>query len=106
MKQGRRDKAHRLYAKGFVVEFANPKALLYFAAILPQFLNTNAPMAPQFLIMGLATLALDIIAYSVYALVGAHVAKNVGQPWIVSTLNKAAGSALLLAAFKMTRVAN
>ena len=28
-----------LFATGFTVEFANPKALLYFAAILPQFID-------------------------------------------------------------------
>ncbi|MEL7445019.1 MAG: LysE family translocator, partial [Pseudomonadota bacterium] len=56
-----------LFGKGFVVEFANPKALLYFAAILPQFIDPAMPMAPQFLIMGLTTLAFDVMAYTAYA---------------------------------------
>lgn len=104
IRKGRREKARLLFAKGFVVEFANPKALLYFAAILPQFLNVTAPIAPQFITMGLTTLVLDIVAYSVYAFLGASISRSGVKPWIVKSLNKTAGGALLFAAFKMAKV--
>ena len=106
IKKGKRDEARILFAKGFVVEFANPKALLYFAAILPQFLNVNAPIAPQFLIMGVTTLVLDIVAYSVYAFLGASISKSGVKPWVVKSLNTTAGGALLFSAFKMMKVSN
>ena len=38
-----------LFEQGFLVEFSNPKALLYFSAVLPQFLDPARPVAPQFL---------------------------------------------------------
>ncbi|MCF6277155.1 MAG: LysE family translocator [Anaerolineales bacterium] len=44
-------KPSSLFTQGFLVEFSNPKALLYFAAILPQFLDVTRPIALQFLIM-------------------------------------------------------
>ena len=106
IKKGRRDAARLLFVKGFVVEFANPKALLYFAAILPQFLDVAAPIAPQFLIMGVTTLALDVVVYSVYAYLGASIANSGVKPWIVKSLNRTAGSALLFSAFKMMKVTN
>ena len=106
VKKGKRENARLLFAKGFVVEFANPKALLYFAAILPQFLDVSAPIIPQFLIMGFTTLALDITAYSAYAFLGSSISKSGVKPWIVKSLNTTAGGALLFSAFKMAKVTN
>lgn len=106
VKQGRRESARLLFAKGFVVEFANPKALLYFAAILPQFLNVNGSLANQFLIMGLTTLVLDVIAYTVYAFLGAKISKSGVKAWVIKCLNTTAGGALMFSAFKMMRVTN
>ena len=106
VQQGQREKAQFLFAKGFVVEFANPKALLYFAAILPQFLDISTPVVPQLLIMGLTTLVLDFVAYSSYAFLGARLSKSGVKPWIVKSLNTTAGGALLFAAFKMLKVSN
>ncbi|MEL6529001.1 MAG: LysE family translocator [Pseudomonadota bacterium] len=96
----------RMFAKGFLVEFANPKALLYFAAVLPQFLDVSAPIAPQILIMGSTTLALDVLVYSVYAALGQTIARSGVKPWVLKTLNRVAGVALLIAAFRIARVAN
>ncbi len=93
-----------LFAKGFVIEFANPKALLYFAAILPQFLNTTLPILPQILIMGLTTVLLDLLSYSAYAYLGAHLAGGGVKDWGVRVINKSAGIALLYVGFKMARV--
>ena len=42
----------RLFAQGFLVGLSNPKALLFFGALFPQFLNPAAPQLPQFLLLG------------------------------------------------------
>ncbi len=101
---GPRARRATLFAKGFTVEFANPKALLYFAAILPQFLDPNLPMLPQFLIMGGVTLAIDTAIYSMYAKAGQTLATSGAKGWVIKSVNNVAGSALLFAAFKMARV--
>ena len=44
VRPGDADNSARLFIKGFIVEFANPKALLYFAAILPQFIDVARPI--------------------------------------------------------------
>ena len=104
--KGPREKRRTLFAKGFIVEFANPKALLYFAAILPQFLDISQPIAPQILIMGAITVVLDITVYSIYAYLGSALSKSGVKSRVIKTLNSLAGSALLFAAFKMTKVQN
>ncbi len=104
LSQGQPTRIRELYGKGFLVEFANPKALLYFAAILPQFLDPTAPILQQFLIMGTVTLLFDFVAYTAYAVIGDRIAKSGVKPAVVRWFNRAAGGALLFAAFKMARV--
>ncbi|MEM7768039.1 MAG: LysE family translocator [Pseudomonadota bacterium] len=103
---GPKSHSRELFVKGFVVEFANPKALLYFAAILPQFINVSAPIAPQIAIMGVTTLVLDVVVYSVYAFLGQTLSRSGLKGWRVRALNGTAGSALLFAAFRMAKVSN
>lgn len=41
----------RLYARGVMVSASNPKAIIFFGALFPLFINPDAPLAPQFAIM-------------------------------------------------------
>jgi len=41
------------YARGFLVGSSNPKAILFFTAFFPQFLNPTEPFAPQYAILAL-----------------------------------------------------
>ena len=91
------------FVQGFVVEFANPKALLYFVAILPQFIDTSGPILIQILIMGATTLLIDLISYSSYAFLGGLLRRGGLRGWATALFNKAAGTALILAAFQHGR---
>lgn len=104
IEQGEKEKRLTLFSKGFIVEFANPKALLYFAAILPQFINIEAPILPQILIMGSVTVVLDITAYTIYAFLGHRIANSGVKGWVIKSINRTAGAALLFAAAKMISV--
>src|SRR2546428_3655003 len=44
----------RIWTDAFLLEGANPKALLFFSAILPQFIDTNYSISLQVLIFGLS----------------------------------------------------
>ena len=100
----KKSSARVLFVKGFIIEFANPKALLYFAAILPQFLNTSLPILPQIALMGITTVFIDVFSYSAYAFLGDRIARGGVKDWVVSLINKTAGGALLFAGFKMAGV--
>ena len=102
--QGDKEKRFALFSKGFIVEFANPKALLYFAAILPQFINLNYEIVPQILIMGLSTIVIDITVYTGYAFLGHRIGKSGVKAWVIKSINCVAGGALLFAAIKMASV--
>lgn len=90
-----------LFTQGFIVELANPKALLYFAAILPQFLDLSRAILPQIALMGATTIFIDVSIYSAYAYMGERLTRGGIRPRIVGMINKLAGGALLFAGFKM-----
>ena len=48
-----------LWFQGFVTSAANPKAVVFFAALFPQFISADRPLAPQLLILSLTYLAID-----------------------------------------------
>jgi threonine/homoserine/homoserine lactone efflux protein len=51
---------------GFVTAALNPKALLFFLALMPPFLDPAEPTAPQLLWMGLTFTALIVAVYLTY----------------------------------------
>jgi len=52
------------YARGFLVGSSNPKALLFFTAFLPQFLNPGEPLLPQYCILALTFVAFEFTVLS------------------------------------------
>ncbi len=45
--------------QGFITSAANPKAVVFFSALFPQFISADAPLLPQFLILSLSYLIVD-----------------------------------------------
>lgn len=103
-KGARQAKLSGLFRRGFVVEISNPKALLYFTAIVPQFLVPTAPILPQILLMGITTLAMDMVSYGCYAYLGERLTSGSIKDWVVRLINRLAGGALIFAGVKMAGV--
>ncbi len=49
----------RLFRQGFVTSMANPFAVVFFAALFPQFIDPSAAVLPQLLILGVTYLIVD-----------------------------------------------
>jgi threonine/homoserine/homoserine lactone efflux protein len=58
------------FLRGFGVQIANPKAVLFFTAILPPFLDPTRPAAAQLAAFATGTLMLDLAAMGAYGLAG------------------------------------
>lgn len=91
----------KLFTKGLVIQLANPKALMYFSALLPQFIDSNEPIVFQIFLMGLSCLLADIVVYSLFSRMGAHLAKQRMKACVVNLINKAAGITLISTGIKM-----
>ncbi|WP_244287643.1 LysE family translocator [Vreelandella nigrificans] len=50
-----------LYWQGFVTSAANPKAVIFFAALFPQFINPSEPLLHQFAILSATYLIMDAV---------------------------------------------
>jgi homoserine/homoserine lactone efflux protein len=87
--------------QAFVVELSNPKALLYFVALLPQFIDSNKPVMPQMLIFGISCIVLDLAAYSIYGWLGSKTKRFTANLVFVKISNRIAGSLLMFAGFAM-----
>ncbi|WP_436356509.1 LysE family translocator [Brevundimonas sp. CEF1] len=83
---------------GFTVQIANPKAILFFTAVLPPFLDVNRPVAPQLALFALATIGMDVLSMSAYGLGGAALANRMNEPRFKRGFGIFVGGLLVLAA--------
>ena len=95
-----------LFSQGFIVELANPKALLYFLALLPQFIDIEKPILLQLFIMGASCLVVDLLSYTMYAYIGQKLSSGSVKASVVNMINKSAGGFLLFAGIKMASVSS
>ena len=63
-----------IFRDGFVVALLNPKTAIFFAAFLPQFMSTSAPLMPQSVALGALFVAIAAVSDTVYALAAAAIA--------------------------------
>ena len=82
---------------GFMVQIANPKAVLFFTAVLPPFLDVDRPAAPQLALFALATVGMDVLSMSAYGLGGAALARRLSEPRFRRGFALATGVLLLAA---------
>ncbi|PZU52672.1 MAG: LysE family translocator [Brevundimonas sp.] len=68
------------FVDGFAVQIANPKAVLFFTAVLPPFLDVSRPVVPQLVLFAAAVIGMDMMSMSAYALSGAALSRRMGQP--------------------------
>jgi threonine/homoserine/homoserine lactone efflux protein len=83
---------------GFLVQIANPKAVLFFTAVLPPFLDVERPAAPQLALFAVATIGMDVLSMSAYGLGGAALARRMAEPRFRKGFALFTGLLLLLAA--------
>ena len=66
------NKARGLFTQGLLVNLTNPKAIVFMAALMPQFIDPARPQWLQFIIIGATVCGVDILVMSGYALLAAR----------------------------------
>lgn len=69
-----------LIARGFLVNISNPKALVFMLAILPQFIDPNAPLLAQYLTIGATMVTVDMIVMAGYTGLASRVLRALKTP--------------------------
>ncbi|CCD40395.1 Homoserine/homoserine lactone efflux protein [Candidatus Paraburkholderia kirkii UZHbot1] len=81
----------RLYRNGFLVGASNPKAILFAAALLPQFIDANRPVLPQFAVLVSIFAVIEVSWYMVYAGLGARIGDRLRSASVAQAFNRLTG---------------
>ncbi|MDZ4192714.1 MAG: LysE family transporter, partial [Pseudomonas sp.] len=98
-----------LVLRGFLVNFSNPKAIVFMLAVLPQFINPHAPLVAQYLVMGVTMIIVDLIVMAGYTGLASRVLRLLRTPRQQRVMNRSfaalfAAAAGLLATVKRAAV--
>jgi len=94
----------RMFLNGFILQMANPKALVFFTALLPQFINPKAAVIPQVAILALTSVVVEFFVQLFYALLAGRVTHLATQPRFAAITNRIAGSLLVGAGIGMAAI--
>ena len=89
------------FSQGFVTSASNPKAIVFFAALLPQFVNPAAsatPIAIQFMVLGALFLVIDGSSVFLYPSTAGRLSNWLSRNGRIATQRRITGSVLLGAA--------
>ncbi len=83
-------KTHHLFFNGFTLQISNPKAILFFSALLPQFINPHSAIVPQIVILGATSVLIEFSILLAYGIAGASI-----TPRYARWTNRVAGGLLI-----------
>jgi threonine/homoserine/homoserine lactone efflux protein len=94
IKRSATDSKRRLrspYVRGLLVGSSNPKAILFFTAFFPQFLNPIEPFAPQYGILALTFITFEFSVLAACASGVSAIAPVLRSSWHMRWINKVTG---------------
>ena len=84
----------KLVSQGLLTQLINPKALLYFTALLPQFISTGQPVVRQFVVLGAISMAVEIPVLGAYGWLAARGGRLIPRT-LASLPDRVAGAFLI-----------
>ncbi len=93
-----------LYGEGFLMSAANPKAIVFFAALFPLFINETLPFIPQVAILAISFLILDGFSLLLYSLFATKMKTFLEDQKKIYLQNRIVGSLLILSGLMLSLV--
>lgn len=87
-----------LVLRGFLVNASNPKAIIFMLAVLPQFITPQAPLLPQYLVMGVTMIVVDLIVMAGYTGLASRVLRVLRTPRQQRVMNRSFAALFVAAA--------
>jgi homoserine/homoserine lactone efflux protein len=94
----------RIWRDAFILQGANPKALLFFTAILPQFIDPTFSIALQVLILGASSIVVEFFILLAYGQLAGRTLSWVKNPRFEKISNRVAGGLLIGAGLGLARL--
>lgn len=103
--EGSRVTRRQLVLRGWGINAVNPKGTVFLLAVVPQFLDLQAPLAPQYAVIGATLMFTDLVVMAGYTALAARVLSALRSESHLKLMNKTFGSLFiaagaLLASFK------
>jgi threonine/homoserine/homoserine lactone efflux protein len=87
--------AGAVFRNAAVVTALNPKGIVFFIAFVPQFIRTDAALAPQFAILIATFVSLAMINVLVYALLADRLRATIRRPSVLAWMTRIGGGVLI-----------
>ncbi|CAK4074906.1 Homoserine/homoserine lactone efflux protein [Vibrio sp. 16] len=84
-----------LVVQGFVTAIANPKGWAFMISLLPPFIDQNAALTPQLIVLVSIILLFEFICMTLYATGGKGLKRLLGQSQNVRLMNRIAGTLMM-----------
>jgi len=91
----------RVFWNGFVTQVANPKALIFFTALLPQFLDPDQSATAQIAVLGVSSVLIELVVLAIYVVTCQGARRWVRAPRFGNWLVRAGGLLLVVAGAKL-----
>jgi homoserine/homoserine lactone efflux protein len=89
--------ARALVLRGWMVNAVNPKGTVFLLAVVPQFLDLGAPLAPQYGVIAATLGFTDLVVMGVYTILAARLLRALKEPRQIRTVNRLFGSLFIAA---------
>lgn len=89
--QAKQAKPWQMFKKGMFVSLSNPKAILFFAAFFPKFINFNAPLLTQYVILTFGLFLSETFWQAAYLFSGKNLANWLQTDNRLAWLNRICG---------------
>jgi homoserine/homoserine lactone efflux protein len=87
--------AAKLFANGFVLQASNPKAIVFFTALVPQFFDLHHPIAPQVAILAITSAVIEFFVLLGYGFAAGRASRLARQPRYAGWTNRVSGALLI-----------
>ena len=94
----------QLFTQGLLLALTNPKAILFFTALFPQFLSAQHPLLPQFAIMTGSFMVLSFCSLMSYAALARSAGGWLADGRRARVFNRVAGGTFMLLGVGMLRL--
>jgi homoserine/homoserine lactone efflux protein len=89
------------FAGGTMTQLSNPKALIFFTALLPQFIDPRHWLVGQVTILGVTSQVIEALVMTAYILLASGVARSAKKTAVAGIFERVAGVFLIGAALKL-----
>lgn len=81
----------KCFIEGFLVSLSNPKAVVFFMSVFPQFIDLSKEYTPQFILLAATFSFLVVVIHSAYAVFASFARSKLSSKKSNSILNKISG---------------